>query len=312
MTQPPQQLRMGVREWGLLLFLSVLWGGSFFFAKIAVAELPPFTIVLARVAIAASILAIVAGLSGLKFPRTASGWAPFLVMGLLNNVVPFSLIFWSQQYIEEGLASVLNAGTPLAGAVVAHFFTTDEKLNSNRLIGVLIGIAGVAVLIGPAGFDFNWARLIGAVGVLLATVSYGLAGVWGKRFRGVPALTSACCQLTCSTVLMLPLVAIFDRPWERALPGPTTIAAVLALAVLSTALAYVIFFTILRRSGAANVMLVTLLVPFTASLLGIVFLGETVPSTELSGACLVGLALLVIDGRPFAALRRRLRPAPAS
>jgi drug/metabolite transporter (DMT)-like permease len=295
---------MGAFEWVLLLFLSVLWGGSFFFAKIAVLEMAPFTIVLCRVAIGAAILAVAVRVSGLQFPSTLAGWLPFFVMGLLNNVLPFSLIFWGQQEIEEGFASVLNAGTPLAGAVVAHFFTQDEKLRSNRLLGVLVGIAGVAVLIGPAGMSLNWDRLLGAAAVLAATVSYGFAGVWGKRFRGVPALTSACCQLTASTLIMTPLVLFFDRPWERPLPGPATLTAVLALAVLSTALAYVIFFTILRRSGASNVMLVTLLVPFTASILGILFLGESMPATELAGALLVALALLIIDGRPFAALRR--------
>jgi drug/metabolite transporter (DMT)-like permease len=300
----PANLRMGALEWTLLLFLSVLWGGSFFFGKVAVAEMAPFTIVLCRVAIGSAILALVVKLSGLPFPSSLSGWAPYLVMGLLNNVIPFSLIFWSQQYIEEGLASVLNAGTPLAGAIVAHFLTQDEKLHSNRLVGVLIGIAGVAVLIGPSSFTTDSARLAGAMAVLVATFSYGFAGVWGKRFRGTPALTSACCQLASSTLIMAPLVLAFDRPWTRPMPGATTWAAILALAVFSTALAYVIFFTILRRAGAANVMLVTLLVPFTASILGVLFLNEAIPSTELAGATLVALALLIIDGRRFAALRR--------
>jgi len=307
-----RQLRMGAAEWGLLLFLSVLWGGSFFFGKIAVREMAPFTIVLCRVAIGAAILAVVVRLSGLEFPCSISQWLPYLVMGLLNNVVPFSLIFWGQQEIGAGLASVLNAGTPLSGAIVAHFLTADEKLHSNRLLGVLVGIGGVAVLIGPSGLNMNWGPLLGAGAVLLATVSYGFAGVWGKRFRSVPAFTSACCQLAASSLVMLPLVAVFDKPWLRAMPGAATLAAVLALAVASTALAYVIFFIILRRAGAANVMLVTLLLPFTASALGIVFLGETLRQTDLAGAALVALALLIIDGRPFMALRRAFAAGSAA
>ena len=308
----PRDLRLGPAEWGLLLILSVLWGGSFFFGKIAIKEMGALSIVLGRVAIAAAVLSVVVRVSGLKFPATVKQWAPFLVMGLVNNVIPFSLIFWGQKEIGAGLASVLNAATPLSGAIVAHVLTTDEKLRSNRLVGVLMGMAGVAVLIGPSGIDLTWGPLLGAAAVLAATFSYGFAAVWGKRFRGVPALTSACCQLTGSSAIMLPLVLLIDRPWEQAPPGPQTLLAVLALALLSTALAYVIFFTILRRAGAANVMLVTLLLPFTASALGILFLGETMRSSDLAGAALVGLAILVIDGRPFAAFRRTVRNSPAT
>lgn len=304
MSQKPAELRMGPTEWGLLLALSVLWGGTFFFGKIARAELPAFTIVFARVFVAASILAVVAKLSGLEFPKGLKAWTPFLVMGLLNNVIPFSLIFWGQKEIGAGLASVLNAATPLSGAVVAHLFTDDEKLRSNRLIGVLVGIAGVAVLVGPSGLQMDAGRLAGSAAVLLATVSYGLSGVWGKRFRGVPALTSSCCQLTCSSVMMVPLVLIFDQPWTLPAPSVRAMLSVLAIAVLATALAYIIFFTILRRAGASNVMLVTLLIPFSATALSIAFLGEVIHYSDLAGAALVALALLIIDVRPYASLRR--------
>lgn len=303
---------MGATEWALLLFLSMLWGGSFFFNKIAVHELPPFTVVLCRVGGGAAILAVVALASGLVFPKTIRGWWPYLVMGLLNNVLPFSLIVWGQKEIGAGLASVLNAGVPLAGAIVAHFFTSDEKLTGNRLLGVLVGIAGVVVLVGPSGLDLNLGPLLGALAVLAATVSYGSAGVWGKRFRGVPALTSACCQLFSSTLVMAPLVAMVDQPWTHAAPSLQAISALAGLAAISTALAYVIFFTILRRAGAANVMLVTLLVPLTATALGILFLNESLRPTDLAGAALVALALLIIDGRPFAALRRMGSPDPVT
>jgi len=303
---------MGATEWALLLFLSMLWGGSFFFNKIAVHELPPFTVVLCRVGGGAAILAVVALASGLVFPKTIRGWWPYLVMGLLNNVLPFSLIVWGQTEIGAGLASVLNAGVPLAGAIVAHFFTSDEKLTGNRLLGVLVGIAGVVVLVGPSGLDLNLGPLLGALAVLAATVSYGSAGVWGKRFRGVPALTSACCQLFSSTLVMAPLVAMVDQPWTHAAPSLQAISALAGLAAISTALAYVIFFTILRRAGAANVMLVTLLVPLTATALGILFLNESLRPTDLAGAALVALALLIIDGRPFAALRRMGSPDPVT
>ena len=309
---PPRELRMGSTEWGLLLILSILWGGSFFFGKVALKELAPFSIVLCRVAIGAAVLAVVVRTMGLKFPAGPREWAPYFVMGLINNVIPFSLIFWGQKEIGVGLASVLNAATPLSAAIVAHLLTADEKLRSNRLVGVLLGIIGVVILVGPSGLTMNTGPLLGAAAVLAATVSYGLAGVWGKRFRGVPALTSACCQLTCSTLIMTPLALVIDQPWLRPWPGAQTILAILALAVLSTALAYVIFFTILRRAGATNVMLVTLLVPFTATALGILFLGETMRAADIAGAALVGVALLIIDGRLFATLRRTFRPTPAT
>jgi drug/metabolite transporter (DMT)-like permease len=313
-SKPSTNLHMGLTEWALLLLLSILWGGSFFFGKIARAELSAFTIVLFRVGIAAAILLVVAKASGLELPRGLKAWMPYLVMGLLNNVIPFSLIFWGQREIGAGLASVLNASTPLFGAIVAHIFTDEEKLHSNRLVGVLIGMAGVAVLIGAPGLQLgnstDTARLAGMGAVLLASLSYGLSGTWAKRFRGVPALTTSACQLTCSTLVMAPLVLLFDPPWAQGLPSAKAMLAVLAIAVLCTALAYVIFFTIIRRAGAANVLLVTLLVPFTAAALGIAFLGEQFHATDLAGAALVGLALIVIDGRIFAGLRKRAVAAP--
>ncbi len=315
MTQPsekPAELRMGATEWGLLLALSMLWGATFFFGKIARAELSAFTIVLFRVGIAAAILAVAMRLSGLEFPKGLKGWWPYLVMGLLNNVIPFSLIFWGQREIGAGLAAVLNASTPLFGAIVAHIVTDDEKLRSNRLIGVLIGIAGVAVLMGPTGLDLNFSRALGMGAVLLASLSYGISGSWAKRFRGVPALTTSACQLTCSTAIMAPLVLAFDPPWAQAVPSLKVMLSVLAIATLCTALAYILFFTIIRRAGASNVLLVTLLVPFSATALGIVFLGEQLHATDLAGAALVGLALLIIDGRPYAALRRAIRGPVAS
>jgi len=308
--KPPTELRMGPAEWGLLLLLSILWGGTFFLGKIARAELSAFTIVLFRVGIAAALLAVAAWFSGLAFPKDLKGWWPFLVMGLLNNVIPFSLIFWGQREIGAGLAAVLNASTPLFGAIVAHYATEDEKLRSNRLVGVLIGIAGVAVLVGVPGGAMDVSRIMGMGAVLLASFSYGVSGAWAKRFRGLAPLTTSACQLTCSTAIMAPLVLVFDPPWAQSVPSLKAMLCVLAIAVLCTALAYVIFFTIISRAGASNVLLVTLLVPFSATGLGIAFLGEQLHATDLAGAALVGFALLVIDGRPFAALRR-LASSPA-
>ncbi len=298
-------LRLGAAEWGLLLVLSLLWGGSFLFGRIAVQEVPPMTVAFFRVAIAAVILGAALWVSRQPLPRGLAAWAPFAVMGLVNNVIPFSLIFWGQREIGVGLAAILNATTPLFAALLAHFFTSDEKLKANRLAGVGIGIAGVVVLVGPELLGGLGQHMLPQLAVLAAAGSYGIAALWGRRFRTVPPMVT-CAQLTSSTVILLPLSLLFDGAITGDLPGRTTIAAILGLAVLCTALAYVIFFTLIRRAGASNVMLVTLLIPVSAMALGAVFLGEQVAPIDLAGAAIIGVALIVIDGRMANWLARRL------
>jgi drug/metabolite transporter (DMT)-like permease len=300
--------RLGATEWGLLLVLSLLWGGSYLFGRMAVAELPPMTVAWLRVAIAAAVLLIGLAIAGQAVGPALLKWREFLVMGLVNNVIPFSLILWGQTAIGAGLAAVLNATTPLFAAIIAHLGTADEKLTGNRLAGLLIGIAGVAILVGPeamAGMGSNvWALLA----VLGAALSYGFAGFWGRRFRGLPPALSALSQLSASTLLLLPLILIFDRPLDLTMPSAKVATAILALAVLSTALAYIVFFRILVRAGGSNVMLVTLMIPPSAMLLGWLVLGETLTAGELAGAAVIGLALLAIDGR----LLPRLGLGPAA
>lgn len=293
----PPAPRLDALAWSLLLVLSILWGGSFLFGRIAVAELPPMTVAWVRVALAAAALLaglLVAGQSiAPAFPR----WRDFLVMGLVNNVIPFSLIFWGQTEIGAGLAAVLNATTPLFAAVIAHFATSDERLTGNRIAGLLIGIAGVLVLVGPEVWSGLGQSVWAQLAVLGAALSYGFAGLWGRRFRSFPPALSALSQLSASTLLLLPLVLIFERPLGLAMPSPTVVASVAALAVLSTALAYIVFFRILARAGGSNVMLVTLMIPPSAILLGWLVLGENLSAGQLLGAAIIGLALIVIDGR---------------
>ena len=248
---------MSATDWCLLVTLSILWGGSFFFAKLAVLELPPLTVALGRVAIAAAILVTLARMTGVALPDRLAAWRPFVVMGLLNNAIPFGLIFWGQTHIPSGLAAILNATTPLFTVLVAHVATTDEKLNAARLAGVAAGLAGVTVMIGPDMLHELGADVLGQLACLLAAVSYAFAGVYGRRFRGEPALRVAAGQLVASSVLLAPVVILLDRPWTLAPPSATAIAALLALAALSTALAYLIYFRILARAGATNVLLVT-------------------------------------------------------
>ena len=296
---------MGATEWALLIVLSVLWGGSFFFAEVALVELRPFTVVLCRVGFAALVLVAVVYATGQRLPRRGDLWGAFFVMGALNNLIPFTLIVWGQTHIASGLASILNAATPLFTVVLAHLLTHDEKMTPNRLAGVVLGLAGVAVLIGPEVLRGLGFHLVAQLAVLGAALSYAFAGIFGRRFRGEPPLVVAAGQVTATTVMILPIALFADRLWAVPLPGATTWAAIAGLAVLSTALAYVIFFRILATAGATNLLLVTLLIPVSAILLGTAILGERLAFGHFAGMALIGLGLAAIDGRPLKALRRR-------
>lgn len=290
---------MGALEWALLLLLSILWGGSFFFVGVAVKALPPFTLVVLRVGIAALALNIILRGMGLRMPRDAASWRAFFGMGLLNNMIPFSLIVWGQTQIASGLASILNATTPLFTLIVAHLLTRDEKLSGARLGGILVGFAGVAVIIGPDSLQGLGENTLAQFAVLGAALSYAFAGVFGRRFArmGVAPLVTASGQVSASTVLLLPLALLVDRPWNIPLPGMPVWAAVLGLALISTALAYILYFRILASSGATNLLLVTFLIPVSAILLGALFLGEQLAAKDFIGMGLIGLGLLAIDGR---------------
>jgi drug/metabolite transporter (DMT)-like permease len=295
----PARLTMAPTDCLLLVALSILWGGSFFFAKIAVAELPPLSVALGRVALAAASLVLVARMTGIALPGTASQWLPFVPMGLLNNVLPFSLIFWGQTQIPSGLAAILNATTPLFTVLVAHLATADEKLNAGRVAGLLFGFAGVIAMIGPDALHALDRNVMAQLACLAAALSYAFAGVYGRRFRGAPSLRVATGQLVASSVLLLPVVALVDQPWTVPLPSIRTAGALVALAVLSTALAYVIFFRILGRAGATGISLVTFLIPISAIVLGTLILGEQLAVRQFAGMIAIALGLAAIDGRPL-------------
>lgn len=301
------QKQMNATEWAMLVALSLLWGGSFFFVGIAVKELPPVTIVTLRVSLAAIALLIVCRIMGLQLPRQWAVWRAFSGMGLLNNIIPFCLIVWGQTHIASGLASVLNATTPLFTVIVAHFLTADEKMTGNKLAGVLVGFAGVATMIGPAALAGATSGLVGQIAVLGAAISYAFASIFGRRFKamGVPPLMTATGQISSSTLMLIPLALLIDKPWTLAMPGLETWGALVGIALLSTALAYLIFFRILATAGATNLALVTFLIPVSAILLGSMFLGERLEPKHFAGMAMIAAGLAAIDGR----LLRRLRLA---
>lgn len=309
MTQPPatalSQNTIGLRAALLLVTLGLLWGGSFFFARIAVQHIPPFTLVFLRLSIAALALHVfLAGRYDL-YGTLRRRWPAFLVLGLMNNAIPHALIFLGQTEIGAGFAAILNATTPIWTVLIAHAMTRDERLTAGKLAGCLIGLAGTVVMIGPAALSVGahplWAMLL----PVAAAVSYGFAVIWGKRFRGVAAPVIATGQLTASSLMILPVSLVFDTPWTLALPPLGVVLAVLALALASTALGYILFFRIIALSGAVNASLVTLLVPPSAILLGALFLGERLALSECAGLILILAGLVLIDGR----LARRLKGA---
>ncbi len=292
-------LRMDTSSWISIGLLSFLWGGSFFFGKIAIAEMPAVSLVLLRVGIAAIALNAVA----LPFRRTPFHyprmWGAFFVMGAVNNVIPFTLIFQAQRSIDSSVASVLNATTPMFTILLAHFLTSDEKMNGRKILGSVVGLVGVAVIVGVGRATGGRAAVLGSLAVVGAAISYSIAGIFARRFRatGCPLIAVAGGQLTASTVIVAAVTIAVDPSLIRFPTTPSTTAAVLSLAFLSTAVAYLLYFRVLSRSGATNVLLVTLLVPVSATLLGVFVLRERLLVRHWVGMACIAIGLLLIEGR---------------
>jgi drug/metabolite transporter (DMT)-like permease len=293
------QRAMTLRESGLLALLSLLWGGSFFFVGVAVQELPPLTLVTLRVGLAAALIWASAPLIGVSPPKSGKAVGALALLGLGNNALPFALIAWGQTHLPSGLASILNAATPLFTVLAAHVLTSEEKLNRLKLVGTAAGMAGVAWLTGPEllwGARVNvWAEFA----VLLASLSYALSAIFARRMPafGLKPIDVAAGQATAATAFLAPLALIFDKPWLLPTPSVAVMASVLAIAAFSTALAYVVYFRILAGAGATNVLLVTLLVPATSVILGALFLHERLLTRQFLGFALIALGLAFIDGR---------------
>ena len=302
--------QMNVSTWALLALLGLIWGGSFFFARVAVAHVPPFTLVFLRLGLAALALHIyIRGRFGM-YEALAGRWREFALMGLINNVIPHAFIFLGQTEIGAGLAAILNATTPVWTVIIANMATEDEKLSSAKLAGCLLGLAGTVVLIGPSALaglfgTSSSVPLWALVLPVLAAISYGFAATYGKRFRDLAPPVTAAGQLTASTLIALPGAAFIDTPWMLPMPPLEVILSILGLALVSTAYAYILYFRIMREAGATNASLVTLLVPPSAILLGYLFLGETLQAVDFAGMVLIALGLAVLDGR----ILRRKRAA---
>ena len=291
----------------LLLGLATVWGGSFFFAEIALTEVPPLTITLHRVFWAIPALLLVVWWQKINIPRSLNTWLCYLVMGALNNAIPFSLIFWGQVTIDSGLASILNGTTAVFGAVVASIFQIDEPLTHRKIIGAVFGLLGVAVIMGIGALTHFDLRNLAQLAVLGAALSYAFASVWGKRYlSGHPPIMNALGMLTGAAVLMIPIALLTDGVPDLTL-STTVWASLIAIALLSTALAYLLYFKILIRAGSANLMLVTLLIPPVAVSLSVTFLGEKLGYDAMAGFALIAVGLAITDGRLTRWLRQKMQ-----
>jgi drug/metabolite transporter (DMT)-like permease len=305
-----QQCTMQGLDWAMLLGLALVFGSAFFFGDLGLESFGPLSVAAGRVGSAAIILTIVALLRGRRFPADPKTWAALLVMGAINNAIPFSLIFWGQTHIDSGLVAILNAMTPIFTVLLAHL-VGDERLTGRRLAGVLLGFAGVAVLIGPSALSHLDPTNIAELAILGAALCYAFAGLWGRQFRGLPVEVAAGGMLIGSSALLLPVAAIVEHPWTVQ-PSPISLAGIAALGLLSTAVAYLLYFKLLARVGATNLLLVTFLLPIVALILGALFLAEHVQPIDLLGLALIMGGLGAIDGRLVARFRASALPAAAT
>jgi len=301
----PHMTQVSTRDWILIGLLSAIWGGSFLFGRILMLEWPPFTVTFLRVFIAAIFLWLFVKATKRSFPADGTLIMAIIIMGILNNVIPFSLILIGQTEIGSGLASVINAMTPIWTLIIANSFTSDEKFTANRITGIIFGFLGVMTLIGTDIIQGLTASAWAQGTVLGATISYGFASVWGKRFKSHDPILISTGQLTASSIIMLPLIFMLEEPLALNTPSLEMIIAMIGLSVLCTAFAYVLFFKILSSAGATNVSLVTFLVPVSAILLGIIWLGEVLTLSNIAGMALIIIGLMMIDGRILKVLRSR-------
>ena len=297
------------REWGILLFLAVIWGGAFMFIGVAVRHVEPLTYVWLRLTIAAGAMWLFLRVTGGRLGLPREVWGTILLLAMLNNALPFTLFGWGQTHIASGLASILNATTPIWGVLVAHLFTQDERMIPRKVAGVALGFAGVATMIGPSLLSQVGTDALAQLACIAASLSYALAAVWARRFKrmGLSPMSVTTGQLTAGALMMLPMALLVDQPWTQPLPPLAAWAAIAALAVLCTAIGYVLYFRLIDSAGATNALLVTLLVPPFAILFGGLFLGEVLAPEDFAGLGLIALGLAAIDGR----LLRKLRPAQA-
>lgn len=299
MTHAP--LTMSAKSWLYLLVLSIFWAGSFIANKIALTHYDTMTIVAFRVT--GGTLALMPFLLIMKerLPRGKIIWVWLVMTGIFNNITPFLLIVWGQQYIDAGLASVINAITPVMTVVIAHFLTDDEKITSQKIIGVSLGFAGIVILFNPQEIDMGGMAFLGQLALLASSLAYALSVIFLRKIfaLGVSPVQGAFGQLAASSVIMLPAALIVDGFYRLPMPPFDVVLALLTLTVLCSAVAYILYFSLTREAGATNASLVTVTIPPFAILMGVVLFGETIDTAEITGMVIITIGLLVTNGLIF-------------
>jgi len=302
----PAQKTLSTRAWVELIALGLIWGASFLSIRIALNEIGPLTAVAHRTGWAMLILWTYVIIARLPLPQNPRVWGAFLIMGLLNNVIPFSLMAWGQLHIETGLTSILNAATAIFGVIAAAIFLSDERLTARKAIGVTTGFLGVATAIGLSALTQFDIQSLGQIAVIGGTISYALAGVWARKtLGGLTPQVAAAGMLTGASFMTIPAAWIVEGPISLSLQ-PQTWAAVAYYAAIATALAYLLYYRVLAMAGSGNLMLCTLLVAPVAIILGAVVLGEALPLRAYTGFGLLALGLIILDGRLLKPIQHRL------
>lgn len=291
--------KMSTADWGLILLLSLLWGGAFFLIELGLRGFPPNTLVFIRMALAVPPMLLALYYLKEKLPADSRSWGQLFALGAINAALPFILFFWGQTQIDSGLASILNATTPLWGVVTAHFLTRDEKVTPARIIGILLGMAGIIVMVGAEALRGISSSVLAQLACLAATLSYAFAAVYGRTLSQstMSPMVVATGQVITAAILMLPVSMLVDQPWTLPMPGWDAWAGAVGLAIPSTAVAYFFYFRLIDRAGASNAMLVAFIMPVVAIMLGVFALGEKVEMKVLAGAILIAMGLIAIDGR---------------
>jgi drug/metabolite transporter (DMT)-like permease len=291
-------LRLGAVEWGLITLQSTLWGSSYFFIAAVGSQLPPLSIAAFRTLPAAAVLLAIVLSLGYRLPATLAEWRLFIGFSVFNTVLPFLLIVWGQSRATGGMAAILNATAPLFGIFLAHLLTHDERLSWSKAAGIVVGVAGVGILMGRDVLAGASADLMARLALVAAPLCYVCANIFVRRRLGAyPPFVIAVMQMLGAVVVAMPLALAVDRPWESPMPSATVIAAIVGMGVLGSALPSLCHFTVLQRAGATNASLVTLIMPLTPIALGWAFLGERLSATDIAGALTIAAALIIIDGR---------------
>jgi drug/metabolite transporter (DMT)-like permease len=282
----------------LLLILGTIWGSSYLFIKVAVAEVPVMTLIAGRLLLAAIILWVLLWVLGQSMQRSRSLWRAYAVMGILSGTLPYSLIAWGEQYIPSSLAALLQATMPIFTVILATFLAGDEPMTWTRVLGVIVGFVGVGVLMAPDVRQGLQANLLGQLAVVLSSASYAGAAVFARKaLRGQPPLASTTGQMTMGALFTLPLSLLIDRPFDLSPSLPAT-ASWLGLTVLGTVIAYIIYYALIDRTSATFVSTVTYIIPIIGLVLGALVLGEPLTPVLAGSSVLILLGVLLVRARP--------------